>query len=86
MAVPKSTQTRHVWQCASKGEHRTITQVTPSLHLFSFELLNAVLSKHIAELKRMSRLKKHDVGIGVLVLSFYALFCWHTAIHTCKQV
>ena len=74
MAVPKKhtneiiyVHVHCVWQCASKTEHRKTAQVTPSLHLSLsvFKLLNAVPSKHIAELRRMSRLKKKRCRDGV---------------------
>ena len=68
MAVPKKRMNYiiHVWQCASKTDHRT-TQVTPSLH-FLFQtghlskLCYQISGNSIVQLK-----KKKDVGIGLLV-------------------
>ena len=63
MAVPKTTQTRHM-----DGSVQRTTQVTPSLHLF---FLKERVSKLCCEITgnifvQKTKIKK-DVGMGLLV-------------------
>ena len=63
MAVPKTTQTRYM-----NGSVQRTTQVTPSLHLFFFFVLDKDVSSNLtAKFRYMFFSKKKDVGMGLLV-------------------
>ena len=78
MAVPKTTQTRYMDGRVQATQ--MTTQVTPSLHHFSF-LLSAQSSFQYSDNKALidtRSILKNDVGMGLLCSH---LCCLHTAIH-----
>ena len=72
----------YVCQCTSKTEHRETTQVNPSLiHPF---LLTAIITNHIAELRRMSCLKEERYRNGITWVAYSYRFKGHQLLRACR--